>query len=89
MTPRCLPPIKKQPMTSIAPSKPIMPASEYAEWAPCVAGSVITSSIRPSAVMPTPIHWRRPTLKPKIRSAITASRTTPVESTAWTTDSGA
>ena len=53
------------------------------------AGSVITSSTRPSAVMPTPIHWRRPTLKPKIRSAMTARTTTPVESTACTTDSGA
>ena len=39
--------------------------------------------------MATPIHWRRPTWKPKIRSASTARITTPVESTAWTTDSGA
>ena len=39
--------------------------------------------------MPTPIHWRAPTLKPNSRSAITASSTTPVESTAWTTDIGA
>ena len=56
---------------------------------PCVAGSVMTSSSRPSAVIATPIHWRIPTLKPKIRSAMTARITTPVESTAWTTDSGA
>ena len=39
--------------------------------------------------MPTPIHWRAPTLKPNSRSAITARITTPVESTAWTTESGA
>ena len=39
--------------------------------------------------MATPIHWRMPTLKPKIRSAMTARITTPVESTAWTTESGA
>ena len=39
--------------------------------------------------MATPIHWRMPILKPKIRSAITARITTPVERTAWTTDSGA
>ena len=30
-----------------------------------------------------------PTLKPKIRSAMTARITTPVERTAWTTESGA
>ena len=56
---------------------------------PCAAGSVITSRMRPAAVIATPAHWRGPTLKPKIRSASTASITTPVESTAWTTDSGA
>ena len=39
--------------------------------------------------MATPIHWRGPTWKPKMRSAITARITTPVERTAWTTDSGA
>ena len=39
--------------------------------------------------MPTPIHWRRPTWKPNSRSAMTAMITTPVESTAWTTLSGA
>ena len=39
--------------------------------------------------MATPIHWRRPTSKPNSRSASTARITTPVESTAWTTDSGA
>ena len=40
------------------------------------------------AVMPTPSHWRAPTWKPNTRSASTARSTTPVESTAWTTDSG-
>ena len=53
------------------------------------AGSVTTSSTSPAAVMATPAHWRGPTSKPKIRSASTASITTPVESTACTTDSGA
>ena len=48
-----------------------------------------TSSTRPTAVIATPAHWRGPTRNPKIRSAITASITTPVESTAWTTESGA
>ena len=39
--------------------------------------------------MATPTHWRAPTSKPNRRSASTASITTPVESTACTTDSGA
>ena len=39
--------------------------------------------------MATPIHWRRPTSNPNSRSASTARITTPVESTACTTDSGA
>ena len=39
--------------------------------------------------MATPIHWRMPTWKPNRRSAKTARITTPVDSTAWTTDSGA
>ena len=39
--------------------------------------------------MATPTHWRSPTLKPKMRSAMTARITTPVESTAWTTEIGA
>ena len=36
-----------------------------------------------------PIHWRLPTSKPKMRSAMTAISTTPPERTTWTTDSGA
>ncbi len=47
------------------------------------------SSTSPAAVIATPAHWRGPTWKPKIRSASTASITTPVESTACTTDIGA
>ena len=39
--------------------------------------------------MATPSHWRRPTLKPNRRSASTARITTPVESTACTTEIGA
>ena len=38
---------------------------------------------------PTPIHCRRPTLKPKTRSASTVSITSPPQITAWTVDSGA
>ena len=35
-----------------------------------------------------PDHWRLPTSKPKMRSAMTAMSTTPPERTTWTTDSG-
>jgi hypothetical protein len=41
------------------------------------------------AVSASPIHCRRPTLIPSIRSAITASNTTPPASTACTSESGA
>ena len=36
-----------------------------------------------------PSHWRRPTLKPNIRSAITAMKTMPAASETWITDIGA
>ena len=54
-----------------------------------MCGSVSTSSVRPVAVMITPIHWREPTWQPNSRSPSTASITTPVESATWTSDSGA
>ena len=66
-----------------------MPASENWECEPPVAGRVTPSRISPSAVRPTPAHWRGPTSKPNRRSAITASSTTPPESTTWTTHIGA
>jgi hypothetical protein len=56
---------------------------------PAVLGIVTPSRIRPTAVMARPHHCRLPTSKPKIRSAITAMRTTPPLSTTCTTDSGA
>ena len=43
----------------------------------------------PTAVTITPAHWRRPSRKPKKRSAKTARKTRPPESTACTIDSGA
>ena len=43
----------------------------------------------PAAVMVTPNHCHRPRRKPKKRSARTARKTRPPESTAWTMDSGA
>ena len=46
-------------------------------------------STKPSAVMPTPIHWRLPSEQPKKRSARTVRKTRPPERTAWTIDSGA
>ena len=44
---------------------------------------------RPAAVTITPAHWRRPSRKPKKRSANTARNTRPPESTACTIESGA
>ena len=38
---------------------------------------------------PTPIHSRRPSSKPKQRSASTARKTRPPEITAWTSEIGA
>ena len=43
----------------------------------------------PTAVITTPAHWRRPSRKPKKRSAKTARNTSPPERTACTIDSGA
>ena len=45
--------------------------------------------MRPAAVITTPAHSRPPTAQPNSRWPSTASITTPVESTTWTTDSGA
>ena len=87
--PRCLPVISSAPKASMPASKAIMAGTEKVECESGACGSVTPSSSRPSAVMPTPHHWRAPTSKPNTRSARTASITTPVESTAWTTDSGA
>ena len=43
----------------------------------------------PATVTITPTHWRRPSRKPKKRSAKTARNTSPPERTACTIDSGA
>ncbi len=83
------PMISNVPATSSPASNPIIPGSEKREWAPCTDGRVKPSRIRPTAVRPIPIHWRREIRSPKLRSAMIASSTTPPASTAWTTDSGA
>ena len=70
-------------------SNDTMPGTEKPDWAPCTTGSVTARSISPSAVSPSPIHCRRPIRIPKIRSAITSSRTIPPASTDWTRDIGA
>src|SRR3954452_7323054 len=49
----------------------------------------MASSARPTAVQPTPSHWRLPRFSPNIRSARTARKTSPPAITGWTTDSGA
>ncbi len=54
-----------------------------------MAGSVTPSSTRPAAVNSRPSHWRRPTLKPNILSAMTAMNTTPAARETWMTDIGA
>ena len=83
------PVISSAPIASMPASNEIMPATEKEECEPEWAGSVMTSSTRPAAVIATPSHWRRPTSKPNRRSAMTARTTTPVESTACTTEIGA
>ena len=70
-------------------SKEIIAAWEKCECAPCIAGSVRPSSTSPAAVSDSPIHWRRPTRRPNIRSAITAMNTTPAARDTWMTDIGA
>ncbi len=81
--------MKSAPRPNRPASKAIIAVTEKEECAPWLAGSVMPSRIRPTPVIARPHHWRGPTLKPNSRSAITASRTSPPESTAWTTDSGA
>ena len=83
------PMISSVPASSRIASNPIMPGTEKREWAPCTVGRLMPSRIRPTAVRPIPIHWRREIRSPKLRSAMIASSTTPPASTAWTTDSGA
>ena len=53
------------------------------------AGRVIAQQHEAEVVSAEPDHWRLPTLKPNMRSAMTASSTRPPASTAWTTESGA
>ena len=70
-------------------SKAISIGAANVPCSPPGEGSVATSAIRPSAVMPTPTHWRRGTVQPNSRSPRTATTITPVDSTACTMDSGA
>ncbi len=70
-------------------SKETIAIGEKWEWSPCIAGSVMPSSTRPVAVRISPTHWRGPTVKPNILSAITAMKTTPPARATWTTDIGA
>ena len=83
------PMISRPPIPNRPASKEIIAASEKRECAPCIAGSVRPSSTSPAAVSHSPSHWRRPTSKPNIRSAITAMNTTPAASETWITDIGA
>ena len=75
------------------PNRPAWKATialtEKPECAPWLTGSVIASSTSPTNVSARPHHCRLPTLKPNKRSAMTASSTSPLDSTTWTTDSGA
>ena len=81
--------ISSVPASSNPDSNAIIPGTEKREWAPCTAGRLTPSRIRPTAVRPMPSHWRREIRRPKLRSAMIASSTTPPASTAWTTDRGA
>ena len=54
-----------------------------------MAGRVTPSRTRPAAMANRPSHCLRPTLKPNIRSAITAMNTIPAARATWTTDIGA
>ena len=76
-------------MPSRTASKAIIAGEEKVACAPSGSGIVTPRRIRPTAVSARPHHCRRPTLKPNMRSAITAMRTTPPLRTTWTTDSGA
>ena len=50
---------------------------------------VSVSRLSETATRPIPIHWRRPSSKPKKRSASTARKTRPPASTAWPIEIGA
>jgi hypothetical protein len=50
---------------------------------------VSVNAVSETATSPIPVHWRRPSSKPKKRSASTARNTRPPASTAWPTEIGA
>ena len=77
------------PTPQSAASTAIIAAGENVEWALRTAGTVSANATRPAAVSARPSHWRRPTGKPKTRSAITPISTMPPASTTWTRLSGA
>ena len=80
--------ISSVPIPSRTASKAIMPGTEKRECAPCTAGSEIPSRTSPTAVIPSPAHWRQPMVRPNARSAMIASSTIPPASTTCTTESG-
>ena len=96
MTPWCSteppmrgPMISRPPRPNKPASKEIMARTENWECAPCVAGRVTPSRIRPAAMSQSPSHCRGPTLKPNMRSAMTAMKTMPAARATCTTDMGA
>ena len=96
MTPWCStgppmrgPMIRRPPIPNRPASKAIMTAGEKCACAPCMAGRVTPSRTRPTAVRISPTHCLGPTVKPNMRSAITAMNTTPAARETWITDIGA
>ena len=81
--------ISSTPMPTATLSKMIIPASEYCECASAPPPPVRVSRLSETATRMMPIHWRRPSSKPKKRSASTARNTRPPASTAWAIEIGA
>ena len=67
------------PSTSTPASKTSSIGVANVASSPAGPGRVSTSASRPTAVMPTPGHWRRGTAQPKRRSPRTATTMTPVD----------
>ena len=77
------------PTTRTPHSIPINAATAYSGGSSASEPEVTPMIASPAAVTITPAHWRRPSRKPKKRSAKTARNTSPPESTACTIESGA
>ncbi len=78
------PAISSAPKRHSTSSKPIIAAGEKLAWAVRTAGTVSAKATSPAAVAARPNHCRRPTGKPKTRSAITPISTMPPASTTCT-----